>query len=93
MGFRIGFGKAQWVITSDASKAALECITSAESINGVSHTIPAFLILQGKHTHNNSIHKISFSTSDSGHFEKHSAKRQMALSSPYHGHLWLASDL
>ncbi len=51
-GFRMGCGKAQWVITNDASKALVmpdpdnrEYITSAESINGVGRAIPAFLIL------------------------------------------------
>ncbi len=50
-GFRIGYGKAQWVITNGASKALVmpdpdnqEYITSAESINGVGRAIPAFLI-------------------------------------------------
>ncbi len=48
-GFRIGCGKAQWVITNDAIKAFVmpdpdnqEYITSAESINGVGRAIPAF---------------------------------------------------
>lgn len=78
--FRIGGGKAQWVITMDARKALVmqdpdnrEHITSAESINGVGHTIPAFLILQAKHTlhkwtiYNDLSDEISLSVSDSGY--------------------------
>ena len=79
-GFRIGCGKAQWVITNDASKALVmpdpdnrEYITSAESINGVGRAIPVFLILQGKHTlhkwalHNDPSDETSLATSDSGY--------------------------
>lgn len=79
-GFRIGCGKAQWVITSNATKALVmtdpdnrDYITSAETINGVGRTIPAFLILRGKHTlhkwaiHNDLSDEISLSTSDSGY--------------------------
>lgn len=54
--FRIGCGKAKWVITNDASKALVikdldnrEYITSAKLINGVGCIIPAFSILQSKH--------------------------------------------
>ena len=79
-GFRIGCGRAQWVITNDATKALVmtdpdnrEYITSAESINGVGRAIPSFLILQGKHTlhkwtlYNNLSNETSLSTSDSGY--------------------------
>ena len=50
-----------------------EYITSAESINRVGHTIPAFLILQGKHTlhkwalYNDFSDDTSLSISDSGY--------------------------
>ncbi len=50
-----------------------EYITSAESINRVRYPIPAFLILQGKHTlhkwtlHNNLSDETSLATSDSGY--------------------------
>ena len=78
-GFRIGCGRAQWVITNDATKALVmtdpdnrEYITSAESINGVGHAIPSFLILQDKHTlhkwtlYNNLSNETFLSTSDAG---------------------------
>lgn len=78
--FRIGSGKAQWVITRDARKALVmqdpenrERITSTESINGGGHTIPAFLTLQAKYTlhkwtiYNDLSDEISLSISDSGH--------------------------
>ena len=50
-----------------------EYIISAESINGVGHTIPVFLILQGKHTlhkwalYNDFSDGTSLSISDSGY--------------------------
>ncbi len=50
-----------------------EYITSAESINGVGRTIPAFLIFKGKHTlhkwalYNDLSDETSLSTSDSGY--------------------------
>ncbi len=77
-GFKIGYGKTQWVVTNNASKVLVmpdpdnrEYITSAESINGIGHAIPAFLILQGKHTlhkwalHNNLSDETFLATSDS----------------------------
>lgn len=55
-GFKIGYSKAQQVITNNTSKTLVmpdfnnqEYITFVESINGVGHAIPAFLILQGKY--------------------------------------------
>ncbi len=79
-GFRIGCGKAQWVITNDTSKALVmpdpdnqEYITSAESINGVGNVISAFLILQGKYMlykwalHNDLSDETSLATSNSGY--------------------------
>ena len=53
-GFRVGVGKAHWVITSDADKPLLltdpdncDYITSIESINGTGKDIPLMIILQG----------------------------------------------
>ena len=77
MRFKISCGKAQWIITNDASKALImtdpdnqKYITSTKSINGVGHTISAFFILQGKHTlhkwafYNNLSNEISLNTSN-----------------------------
>lgn len=53
-GFRVGVGKAHWVITSDPNRALLltdpdirDYITSIESINGVGKDIPPMIIIQG----------------------------------------------
>ncbi len=75
-GFWISYGKAQWVITNDGSMTLVmkvfdnwEYIISDKLINEVGSTIPAFLILQGKHTlqkcilYNNLCHKTSLGTS------------------------------
>lgn len=56
-GFRIGCGKAQWVITRDAKKALVmtgpdnrEYITSSQTINAAGRSIPPLIIFSGKQT-------------------------------------------
>ena len=78
-GFRIGCGKAQWVITAHKVKQLLmtdpdnwSYVTSVECVSAGGFSMPPMIVLQGKQilnkwVHNNLDEDISLAVSDSGY--------------------------